>query len=164
LTCGNSGIYDAKRRHATCGYAEGVDGINADRWPAAIDVRMAAGLPAVEHGRECVVGLVGPWWRDGADASAASHWRGAPRTDPAAKDRLSRGLRRRGGRLPTAAQSRDVLTRDHLTCTEPGRVLGKGGAAARVGSLVCLDTLVQQRNSQIMQLVRSDLDADSGFV
>jgi hypothetical protein len=36
--------------------------------------------------------------------------------------------------------------------------------AARVGSLVCPDGLVQQRNSQIMQLVRSDLDADSGFV
>jgi hypothetical protein len=28
----------------TCGYASGVDAINADRWPAVIDVRMAAGL------------------------------------------------------------------------------------------------------------------------
>ena len=103
-------------------------------------------------------------WRQGClpssmVVSAWSDW-----SAPSAKDRLSRGLRRRGGRLPTAAQSRDVLTRDHLTGTEPGRVLGKGGAAARVGSLVCLDGLVQQRNSQIMQLVRSDLDADSGFV
>ena len=41
------------------------------------------------------------------------------------------------------AQSRDVLTRDHLTGTEPGRVLCRGGAVARVGSLVCLDGLVQ---------------------
>ena len=63
-----------------------------------------------------------------------------------------------------AAQSPDVLTRDHLTGTEAGRVLGKGDAAAGVGSLVCLDGLVQQRNSQIMRLVRSDLDADSGAV
>ena len=36
-----------------------------------------------------------------------------------------------------AAQSPDVLTRDHLTGTEAGRVLGKGDAAAGVGSLVC---------------------------
>jgi hypothetical protein len=55
-----------------------------------------------------------------------------------------------------AGRSPDVLTRDHLTGTEPGRVLGKGGAAARVGSLVCLDRLVQQRNSQIMRLAHSD--------
>jgi hypothetical protein len=41
---------DAKRREMTCGYAISVDGINADRWPVVIDVRMAAGLPAVEHG------------------------------------------------------------------------------------------------------------------
>jgi hypothetical protein len=39
----------------TCGYASGVDGINAVRWLVVIDVRMAAGLPAVEHGREWVV-------------------------------------------------------------------------------------------------------------
>lgn len=50
LNWGNSGIDDAKRRDMTCGYAEAVDGINADRWPVVIDVRMAAGLPAVEHG------------------------------------------------------------------------------------------------------------------
>jgi hypothetical protein len=29
LSCENHGIDDAKRRHATCGYAGGVDGINA---------------------------------------------------------------------------------------------------------------------------------------
>ncbi|MDT5231583.1 MAG: hypothetical protein QOE52_302 [Mycobacterium sp.] len=40
----------------TYGYASGVDGINADRWPVVIDVRMAAGLPAIEHGRECAAG------------------------------------------------------------------------------------------------------------
>jgi hypothetical protein len=63
------------------------------------------------------------------------------------------------------ARSRDVLlTRDHLIGREPGRVLGKGSTAARVGSLVCLDRPVQQRNSQIKRLVRSDLDADSGAV
>ena len=62
------------------------------------------------------------------------------------------------------ARSRDVLARDHSIGPEPGRVLGKGSAAARVSSLVCLDSLVQQRNSQIKRLVRSDLDADSGAV
>src|SRR5271156_3402404 len=67
-----------------------------------------------------------------------------------------------GCRLVT--RSRDVLTRDHLTGTEPDRVLGKGGAAARVGSMVCLDRLVQKRNSQMKRLGRSDLDADSGAV
>jgi hypothetical protein len=61
-------------------------------------------------------------------------------------------------------ESRDVLTRDHLIDPEPGRVLVKGSAAVRVGSLVCLDRLVQQRNSQIKRLVRSDFDADSGAV
>src|SRR4029078_3115491 len=45
-----------------------------------------------------------------------------------------------------------------------GRVLGKGSAAARACSLVCLDKLVQQRNSQIKRLVRSDFDADSAAV
>jgi hypothetical protein len=39
----------------TCGYASGVDGINDDRWPVVIDVRMPTGLPAIEHGRDGVV-------------------------------------------------------------------------------------------------------------
>ena len=68
------------------------------------------------------------------------------------------------GGYPLVARSRDVLTRDHLIGPEPGRVSGKGRAAARVGSLVYLDRPVQQRNSQIKRLVRSDLDADSGAV
>jgi hypothetical protein len=55
LTCGSDEIEYAKRRETTCGYAEAVDGINADRWPVVIDVRMAAGLRAVEQRRECVV-------------------------------------------------------------------------------------------------------------
>jgi hypothetical protein len=48
---------------------------------------------------------------------------------------------------------------DQLRALQRGRVLGEGSAAARVGSLVCLDRLVQQRNSQIKRLVRSDFDA-----
>ena len=38
-----------------------------------------------------------------------------------------------------------------------GDVAGGYSAAARVGSLVCLDRPVQQRNSQIKRLVRSEL-------
>ena len=52
---------------------------------------------------------------------------------------------------------------DQRRALQRGRVLGKGSAAASVGSLVCLDT-VQQRNSQIKRLVRCDFDADSGVV
>ena len=53
---------------------------------------------------------------------------------------------------------------DQRRALQRGRVLGKGSAAARVGSLVCLDRLVQQRNSQIKRLVRCDFVADWGAV
>ena len=59
---------------------------------------------------------------------------------------------------------RSLARRPMLRRCDRRRVLGKGSAAARVGSLVCVDRLVQQRNSQIKRLVRSDLDADSGAV
>jgi hypothetical protein len=36
LTCGNTGFDDSKRRRVTCGYAEGVDGINTPRPRAAV--------------------------------------------------------------------------------------------------------------------------------
>jgi hypothetical protein len=55
VNCGNTGFDYAKQRETTCEYASGVDGIKLIAGPVVIDVRMAAVLPAVEHGRECGV-------------------------------------------------------------------------------------------------------------